>query len=112
MTKTYKGTNKEDFRFYGINFKAGEVESMKIINEKHTFNYIDSISGALLAYDVQIQQVNIYTKDDVFSIAPPFWGYRYMDDIGYIISQTRTFKNDVKVLLSNIGINVDKLNIE
>ena len=107
MRKSYNAANKNDIKFCGICFKANDITKVTFIDEKHTTTYCDSLSGALYGYDIQIQQINIHTKNDMVGISLPCWGYRYNDSTDYVRKQTKTFKEDCKNLLSMLEVGTE-----
>lgn len=104
MRKEIIGTNKELVKVWGVPFEKGTIIKVVFHNEKHTNTYRDSLSGGLYGYDVQIQQIDVYTKKDVYCISAPQWGYSYNDNKEYIKKQEENFKNACDELFDKMEI--------
>ena len=104
MKKEYIGTNKEDVKVWGVPFKKGTINKVVFHDEKHTNTYRDSLSGGLYCYDVQIQQIDVYTDKDTYCINAPQWGYCYTDSKQRIKHQKENFKTACEELLAKMKI--------
>ena len=102
MRKTYKGTNTEDVKVWGVPFKKGEIIEVEVIDEQCTHTYRDSVSGGLYGEIGQIQQINVRTKKDIYCITAPRWGYMHHEDKRYIEQQKKNFKEDVDAVISKM----------
>jgi len=103
MRKTYKGTNADPIKIWGVPFKANDIVEVEVVNEPHTISWSNPIEGLVYEKTMQVQQLNIHTRDGKNDESIAVWGYSHGDSKEYIKMMKENFEGVVKYVVSRLS---------